>query len=139
VRYSLLDRRIEKNGVLSAAKELNVSIIAYSPLAQGLLGGKYHQDPKAVNKLRLMRRRSLKGRIEESRLLVEALLEIAQAYDVSASQVALNWLVNYHGDMVVAIPGATKIEQAMQNCSAMTFRMPEEQMFRIHALSERFI
>jgi len=35
VRYSLLDRRIEKDGILAAAKELNISIIAYSPLAQG--------------------------------------------------------------------------------------------------------
>lgn len=139
VRYNLLERRIEKNGILTAAKELNVSLIAYSPLAQGLLGGKYHRNPKAVNKLPLMRRRAIKGRIEKSRELVGALIEIAQAHGVSASQVALNWLVNFHGDTVVAIPGATRAEHAKENCAAMTFRLTDAQMARINELSKRFI
>jgi len=42
VRYSLLHRNIESNGLLETAKELGISIIAYSPLAQGVLSGKYH-------------------------------------------------------------------------------------------------
>ena len=92
VRYNLLDRTIEKNGVMAAAKELNVSLIAYSPLAQGLLGGKYHQSPEAVAKLPMMRRRSIRGKVEKSRELVGVLIEIARIHDVTASQVALNWL-----------------------------------------------
>ena len=48
MRYSLLDRRIETTGVLEAAKELGITIIAYSPLAQGLLSGKFHRDPSLV-------------------------------------------------------------------------------------------
>jgi len=50
-----------------------------------------------------MRRRAFGGKIENSRELVEALVGIGQAYGISASQVALNWLVSYHGGMVVAI------------------------------------
>jgi aryl-alcohol dehydrogenase-like predicted oxidoreductase len=139
VRYNLLDRRIEKNGVMEIAREFNISIIAYSPLAQGLLSGKYHNNPEAAGNLPLMRRRSLKGRIEQSRKLVETLSNIADDYSVSASQVALNWLVNFHGDIVVAIPGATKVEHARQNCLAMTFRLTEAEMAVISDLSAQFI
>ena len=139
VRYNLLDRRIEKNGILSAAKELNISIIAYSPLAQGLLSGKYHKNPEAVSDVPVMRRRAFRNRIEKSRPLVEALVEIGQAHGVSASQVALNWLVSHHGDTVLAIPGATKVEHARQNCLALTFRITPEEMSRIDELSKRFI
>jgi aryl-alcohol dehydrogenase-like predicted oxidoreductase len=48
VKYSLLDRRVESNGTLAAAKELGITIIAYSPLEQGLLTGKYHRNPNYV-------------------------------------------------------------------------------------------
>src|SRR5215208_532718 len=46
VRYSLLDRQIEHNGVLETAQALGVTIIAYTPLESGLLTGKYHKDPQ---------------------------------------------------------------------------------------------
>jgi aryl-alcohol dehydrogenase-like predicted oxidoreductase len=51
VRYSLLDRKIESNGVMAAAKELGITVIAYSPLEQGLLSGKYHDDPSLARTL----------------------------------------------------------------------------------------
>ncbi len=139
MRYSLLDRRIEKDGVMAAAKELNISIIAYSPLAQGLLGGKYHADANAVDKVPFMRRRSFKSRLEKSRPLVEALVEIAQNYNVTASQVALNWLVTFNGETVLAIPGATRVEQAKQNCNAMSFAMTTAEISRIDGLSKTFM
>jgi aryl-alcohol dehydrogenase-like predicted oxidoreductase len=139
VRYSLIDRRIESNGILEAARELGISIIAYSPLALGMLSGKYHQNPEALSRLPLIRRRTIKSNVEKSRELVEALMDIAGSYSVSASQVALNWLVNYHGNTVVAIPGASRVEQARQNCAAMAFRLKQEDMDRIERLSRRFV
>jgi aryl-alcohol dehydrogenase-like predicted oxidoreductase len=58
VHYSLLHRNPEKNGVLDACRELNVALIAYSPLEQGLLTGKYRvtggQVPKIVGMRRFM-------------------------------------------------------------------------------------
>ncbi len=50
VRYSLLDWGIESNGVMETAKELGVTLIAYSPLAQGVLSGKYHDEPDLIRK-----------------------------------------------------------------------------------------
>ncbi len=139
MRYSLLDRRNEKDGVMAAAKELNISIIAYSPLAQGLLGGKYHADASLVAKVPMMRRRSFRAKLERSRPLVEALVAIAKNYNVTASQVSLNWLVTFSGEMVLAIPGATRVEQAKQNSLAMSFRLTTAEITKIDELSKRFL
>jgi aryl-alcohol dehydrogenase-like predicted oxidoreductase len=139
MRYNLLDRSIEKNGVLNAARELNISIIAYSPLAQGLLSGRYHRDPKALANLPAMRRRQFRDKIEKSRPLVEALSETGKSYDASAAEVALNWLVSNNGEKVLAIPGATKIEQARQNCRAISFSLTQREKAYINELSERLI
>ena len=46
MEYSLLNRTIEMDGVLDTAKELGISIVAYTPLGYGLLTGKYHKNPE---------------------------------------------------------------------------------------------
>ena len=88
VRYNLLDREIEQNGVLETALELGVTIIAYSPLAKGLLSGRYHDNPTSVEKPPLFRRRAIRRGIEKARDLVKLLVDIAASYNVSPSQVA---------------------------------------------------
>ncbi|HXI04030.1 MAG TPA: aldo/keto reductase, partial [Candidatus Saccharimonadales bacterium] len=68
--YSLLDRRIERNGVLETARRLGVTIIAYSPLAQGALTGKFHGEagkPVAVEGPRRIRRPFRPAALERSR------------------------------------------------------------------------
>ncbi len=139
VRFNLLDRRIESNGILDTAKELGVTIIAYSPLGSGLLTGKFHKNPELLNSRPWLRRSQLRRKIESSRELVNTLEKIAQAHDVSATQVALNWLVNFHGDTVVAIPGATKVRHAEQNVGAMTFTLCNAELSQIDDLSKQFM
>ena len=139
VRYSLLDRRIESNGVLDAAKELGISIIAYSPLARGILSGKFHKNPEITHKLPLIRRRNIRYDVEKSRELVELLETISSHYGVSESQIALAWLINYHGDTVVAIPGASRAEQAIENYGAPGLKLKQDEMDRIEQLSRYFI
>ena len=122
VRYSLVDRRIESDGTLAAAKELGVTIIAYSPLGQGLLSGRYHDDPKYIGK-RPGPRKWLpafrpKG-LERTRPLIDGLRAIASAHGATTCQVALAWLCQFHGDTVVAIPGASRPEQAGENAGAL--------------------
>lgn len=138
VKYSLLDRRIERNGVLEAAKELGITIIAYSPLEMGLLSGKFHKDP-AVLKERPFARKLWLGRlIERSRPLVEVLETIAEVYQVTPSQVALSWLVNFHGECVVAIPGASKPKHAEESAASMRLRLSKEDMARLDEASRAF-
>jgi aryl-alcohol dehydrogenase-like predicted oxidoreductase len=136
--YSLLDRRIERNGVLAAAKELGVTLIAYSPLAQGVLTGKYHDRPEAIRGrpgprkwFARFRRRGL----ERSRPLVAALREIAEAHGATPAQVALAWLVTFHGDTVVAIPGAVSPAQAVENAGALRLALSAEELSRLDRLS----
>ena len=141
VRYSLLDRRIESNGVLDAARELGVTIIAWSPLGQGLLTGKFHRDPDLVRSrpgprrwLAGFRRRGL----ERSRPLVEALEEIATARGATPAQVALRWLIDSHGETVVAIPGATHVTQARENAGVLGLRLGETERAWLDGLSRLF-
>jgi aryl-alcohol dehydrogenase-like predicted oxidoreductase len=128
IRFNLMDRSSEKNGVVDVAKELNISIIAYSPLAQGLLTGKFHQNPELIKRLPFARRLRLGRRIEKTRNLIKKLEDIAGAHKCTISQVVLSWTVNFHGDVIVAIPGASKIEHVNQNVGALTLKLTTEEM-----------
>ena len=137
VIYSLLNRKIETNGVMETANELGISIIAYSPLAQGLLSGKFHDNPAIIKKLsyrKYLPAFSSKG-LAKSRPVIDVLRELATKSDATPSQIALNWVMNFKGDMVVAIPGATKIKQAEENIGAMRFTLAPEDLIRLDEIS----
>ena len=138
VKYSLLDRRIERNGVLDGAREMGVTIIAYSPLEMGLLSGKFHRDPDLLRQRPVVRRFALRRKVERSRPLVAALEQIAAAHGASVAQVALNWLVNFHGAAVVAIPGASKPDHARESAGAMVISLTPDEMDRIDQLTQQF-
>jgi aryl-alcohol dehydrogenase-like predicted oxidoreductase len=140
VRFSLLDRSIEKSGVMEAARRLGITIIAYSPLAQGMLTGRFHEDPSSISKVSTGRK--LVGGVRRSRLaatapLIEELRLIARAHGVTPGQVALAWAVSFHGATVVAIPGATKPAQAEQSAGSMDIRLSEKELSRLDELSRR--
>jgi aryl-alcohol dehydrogenase-like predicted oxidoreductase len=137
VKYSLLSREIETNGVLETAKELGVTIIAYTPLERGLLSGKYHKNPELQSRMSGWRMVSMKRNLERSRTLINAMDEIATKYEVSIAQVALNWLISYTGEIVVTIPAATKVRQAEENAGAMKFRLSTDEMTWLDDLSRR--
>jgi aryl-alcohol dehydrogenase-like predicted oxidoreductase len=141
VRYSLLDRRIEANGVLEAAKELGISIIAYSPLAQGLLTGKFHEDPTLIRSRSGFRKYmgAFKPRgLEKSRPVIEALRRIAPKYGATLAQVSLSWLISFHGEIVVAIPGASQAGHVADFTAAMSFRLSAEDMEELDRVSALF-
>jgi len=140
VRYNLLDRRIESNGVIDLAKKLGITIIAFSPLAQGLVTGKFHDNPELLKNIGLRRYNPQfkpEG-LEKSRPVVVLVKELAIKYNVTPSQIALNWLVHYNGDTVVAIPGATKEIHVKENCGAMSFSLSDEDMVRLDKVSAIF-
>jgi aryl-alcohol dehydrogenase-like predicted oxidoreductase len=140
VRYNLLDRRIESNGVMDLAKKLGVTIIAYSPLAQGLVTGKFHDNPELLKNIGFRRYNPQFSRegLERSKPVVDLVKELAARYNVTPSQVALNWIIRYHGDTVVAIPGATKESHVTENCGTMSFSLSAEDMARLDKASAIF-
>jgi aryl-alcohol dehydrogenase-like predicted oxidoreductase len=138
VRFSLADRAIEANGTLDTAKELGITIIAYSPLAQGLLSGRFHDDPSALKAVRFGRRQysgmNAEG-LKKTEPLVRFLQQTAAKHGASASQVALNWLVSFHGETVVAIPGASKVRHAEEAAGALNFSLSATELTEIDRLS----
>ena len=139
VQYSLLHRNIESNGLLEAAKSMNVTIVAWSPLGSGILSGNFHKNPELLDRTPVGRRFRLRRQLDRTAPLIEAQQEITEKHDATPAQVALNWLLNAHGDAVVAIPGASKVTQAVQNAGAMNFRLTEEEMVRLDTLSKEIL
>ncbi|MHA1541758.1 MAG: aldo/keto reductase [Candidatus Hodarchaeales archaeon] len=139
VNYNLLKRKIEKNGVLDTAKELGMTIICWGPLHSGLLTGKFHAEPELLNSKGRMRKRSFKRKLEKSQPLIDELVRIAESHNATVSQIALSWLVNYQGETVVAIPGATKASQSQLNGQTMSISLSTEELKSIADLSEEFI
>ena len=137
VLFSLLDRSIETNGILDTAKELGVTIIAYTPLASGLLTGKYHKNPELLQKKSFYWRGMLKRGIEKSRSLVQAMEEIGVKYNATPAQVALSWVIHFHGESIVTIPGVTSVHQAEESAGALNFKLDEDELTRLDELSGR--
>lgn len=140
VRYNLLDRKIESNGIMELAKKLGISIIAYSPLAQGVVTGKFHDNPELLKNIGF-RKYSAQFKpegLEKSKPVVALVKELAVKYNVTPSQIALNWLIHFHGNTVVAIPGATRENHVKENTGAMAFRLSDEDMDRLDKVSAVF-
>jgi len=140
VHYNLLDRKPEKNGVLDACRELNVALIAYSPLEQGLLTGKYRivagQGISVSGQRRFSRsfRASQRSKIEP---LLQTMEEIAKAHGKTMGQVALNWLL-LKDELIIPIPGAKNVRQASENAGAIGWRLTREEFERIDVASQPF-
>ena len=116
-------------------KRLGITIVAWAPLARGLLSGKFHQQPELLDQVPFGRRGLLRRNIERSRPLVEALIKIASAHEVTPAQVALNWLISLHNDTVVVIPGASKVLHAMDAAKAMKFSLSQDEIDLLETLS----
>lgn len=137
VQYSLLNRKIETSGVMAAAQDLGVTILAYSPLAQGLLTGKY--TPEA--NLKPAGARWLNPRFSQAGLtkllpLIRALQEIGEKSDRTPAQVALNWLVAQGN--VLPIPGAKNANQAVQNAGTLGWELTPEDQAQLDNLTQSY-
>ena len=73
--------------------------------------------------------------IESSMPVIKVLDEIAEAHGATVSQIALSWLVTFSGEMVVAIPGASKPKHAEESAGAMKIALTPEEMERIDHIS----
>ncbi len=135
VRYSLITREIESNGVLAAARRLGVTILAYSPLAQGLLTGKYTADMPPQGARRLDNRFSAGG-LAQLAPVVNRLTELGRQYDRTPGQVALNWLIAQPG--VIPIPGAKNARQARENAGALGWSLTDSEVQMLSEVSRQY-
>lgn len=137
VQYNLLDRAIEKNGILDQAQDLGISLIAYSPLAQGLLTGKFHRGHARPRGFRRWAPRFRPSALKRTAGLIDAMQTLADKYQVEVSQIALNWVINAAGNTVFAIPGATSPTQAMGNGRAMGWALSRSEWEWLSQLSSQ--
>ena len=133
VHFSLFHRAPERNGVLAACRELDVRLIAYSPLEQGLLTGKYHASAapsvSAFRRMSSMRTAHLRA----SAPVVAALRRIGAAHgDRTPAQVALRWLIQQGAR---PRPGAKSAEQASANAGALDWELTEEEFAELSKVS----
>ena len=136
VRYSLLTRQIESKGILDTARELGVTILAYSPLAQGLLTGKYSAG-KSPSGARQFDSRFKQSGLEKIAPVMSLLRQIGEKYDKTPSQVALNWLVCRGG--VIPIAGVKTAEQVKENVGAIGWEMSEEEFNSLEEITRPWL
>jgi aryl-alcohol dehydrogenase-like predicted oxidoreductase len=132
VEYNLLDRRVERNGLLKHCHELGVKLIAYSPLAMGVLSGKYTPE----NPLKGIRgRRYPKKTLQNIEPLLALMRKIGSDHDGKTNtQVALNWLICKG---TLPIPGAKTEEQVRQNIGALSWKLTEAEVALLDDVSDR--
>jgi aryl-alcohol dehydrogenase-like predicted oxidoreductase len=125
VHYSLLHRAPEVDGVLDACRELEVTLLAYSPLEQGLLTGKYAPDALPRG-LRAEAAWFSPENVAAAQPVVATLRGIADRRGVDVAAVALAWLLAKPG--VVPLAGARTREQAAGNAKALNLVLDEAEI-----------
>jgi aryl-alcohol dehydrogenase-like predicted oxidoreductase len=137
VQYSLLARKIESNGIFDTARQLGVTILAYSPLAQGLLTGKYTPDKQfKFNDARRIDPRFSQSGLEKIAPVVTLLRQLGETYERTPAQVALNWLI---ARGVVPIPGAKTAHQAKQNAGALGWSLSTEDVAQLEQITRPWL
>jgi len=132
VEYSLVDRRIEKNGLLKLCHDLGITCIAYSPLARGILSGKYHARNLPPG---LRGRRYSAKYLTQIEPLIRLLREIGRDRESkSPVQVALNWVVCKGA---VPIPGVKTLRQAQENIGALGWQLTPEEISLLDQASDQ--
>jgi aryl-alcohol dehydrogenase-like predicted oxidoreductase len=130
VSFSLLDRQPETTGLLDVCRELNVTLIAYSPLAQGLLTGKYTRQHRPGG-MRAVR--GLRTSYDKIGRLIDLMREIGAGHGgKTPAQVALNWVICKGA---LPIPGAKNARQAEENAGAAAWRLAPDELTALDAAS----
>jgi aryl-alcohol dehydrogenase-like predicted oxidoreductase len=129
--YSLIDRKLERQGLLDTCRELGTTVVAYSPLAQGLLTGKY--TPENPPRGSRGARASIDF-LSDLQALIGLMHEIGQAHGgKTPAQIALNWAICKG---TVPIPGAKNLRQAQENAGALGWRLTPDEVAALESASD---
>lgn len=132
IEFNLLNRSAERNGLLKRCQELGIRVIAYSPLAMGMLTGKYTPENPPSGFRGIKYKRQLQQLLPLTRLMTEIGQELGGK---SLSQIAINWCI-CNGTM--PIPGAKNQQQAEANAGALGWRLSDDQVAALDKASEAF-
>ena len=134
-RYSIFDRTVEKNGLLSKAKQEKKGVIVFSPLAQGLLTDRYIKDIPEDSRIRTsgiyLKETAL---TEETLEKIRALNKIAKERGETLAQMALAWVLRRE-EVTSVLIGASKPSQILDNLKAInSTSFSEEELKKINSI-----
>ena len=134
-RYSIFDRTIEKNGLKETANTLKKGIIAFSPLAQGMLTDRYLNGIPADSRIATDGRFLNESALTSERLSqIRALNELAKERGQSLAEMALSWVLK-DGDITSVLIGASRPEQILENIKMIGHTaFSEEELQKINAI-----
>ncbi|KAI0091134.1 NADP-dependent oxidoreductase domain-containing protein [Irpex rosettiformis] len=138
VEYSIFTLDIENPRIdlLRTARELGVSIVAYSPLGRGMLTGRIKSpDSFEPNDFRKALPRFSAENFPKVTKAVDAVAVIARKHNATPGQVALAWLLA-QGDDIIPIPGTTKVENLDENLGAMKLKLTDDDVLALRKLAE---
>ncbi|MEU1397238.1 aldo/keto reductase [Micromonospora zamorensis] len=135
VRYSMLDRAPEQD-LLPYARQAGRVVIAYSPLAQGFLSGRYDAKNPPSGAVRRANPYFLPENLERGAVLIDTLRQVADAHDSTPSQIALAYLLRHPN--VLAIPGASGVEQMERNAAAADIDLADDEYAALAETAKRF-
>ncbi|TBU38744.1 Aldo/keto reductase [Dichomitus squalens] len=138
VEYSpfTTDIEDEKIGLLKAARELGVKVVAYGALGRGLLTGKY-TDPEQFppTDFRRMIPRFSKENFPSILKIAEGLKKVGEKYGASSGQVALAWVLA-QGEDIIPIVGTTKLDNLKENLGAYDVKLSPEDIAEVRRLAD---
>jgi aryl-alcohol dehydrogenase-like predicted oxidoreductase len=135
VQYSLAARKPDRD-VVGWAQANDRVVIAYSPLAKGLLSAKYDATNLPSNSARVGDPLFLPENVTRAHELINTLRDVAKAHDATPAQVALAWVVSHPN--VVAIPGASSVGQLEANVAAADLDLTPDDVEALTAASDAF-
>jgi len=127
IEYSLIERAVERE-LIPMSKALNLGVLAWSPLAKGVLSGKYHGEGKADGGR--MSNEGMKEFLPEEQhaaRIISAVKAVSEQTDRSMAQVSLAWL-RHQTVPVIPIIGARKVSQLQDNLASLDMELSAEQL-----------
>jgi len=139
IEYSPWTTDIERNGILEAARELKIPIVAYSPLGRGFLTGRYKTfEDFEPNDRRRAHPRFSQEHFQNNLKIVEKLEAIAKKKSITPAQLALAW-VAAQGPDFIPIPGTKTIPRLEENWASRDVTFTEEELKEIRAAVDGFV
>src|SRR5882762_8549407 len=127
IEYSLIERTVERE-LIPMAKALNLGVLAWSPLAGGVLSGKYHGEGKADGaRMNNKARKAFLPEEHRATPIISALKSVSEQVGRSMAQVALAWL-RHRTVPVIPIIGARKVSQLQDNLASLDLELSAEQL-----------
>jgi aryl-alcohol dehydrogenase-like predicted oxidoreductase len=134
--YSMWERGIEEE-ILPVARELNIALVAYSPVGRGFLTGQLKNfEDLAADDYRRQDPRYQGANFDKNLQLVDAVNVIARKHGCTAAQVAIAWLLQ-RGNDIIPIPGTKRVSYLEENSNAWQFHLDAEDLREIDALAQK--